>query len=104
MRTKRILLAAVAAPVLILGLAGCTTTSKTCKGNTCDVTVKTSGSAKTKIWKYDLKVSAIGDDVVTVAYRGDSKTLKEGESATLGKVTVLVKDADPGEAKLTITR
>ncbi|MEV0396785.1 hypothetical protein [Polymorphospora rubra] len=106
MRTKQILTTAIAAPLLILGLAACSssTTTKKCSGNTCEVTVKTNGSAKTKIFKYDLRVSELKDDSVKVSYRGDSKTLKEGETATVGRVTVLVKDADPGEAELTVSR
>ncbi|MEV0730274.1 MULTISPECIES: hypothetical protein [Polymorphospora] len=106
MRTKQILTAAIAAPLLLLGLAACSasTTTKKCSGNTCEVTVKTKSSAKTKIFKYDLRVSELKDDSVKVSYRGDSKTLKEGETATVGRVTVLVKDADPGEAELTVSR
>ena len=77
-----------------------------CSGNRCDVTVKTKTSTSVKLFKPQRTVyfANLGDDRIDVREGGTTRTIKEGKSDTVGQVKVEVKDADPGEARLVITR
>jgi hypothetical protein len=98
----------VLAPLLLLPLAACSSSSvKTkCSGNRCEVTVKSKSSTSTKLFKPQRTVyfSNLADDEINVRESGTTRTIKEGKSDTVGRVRVEVKDADVGEAHLVITR
>lgn len=104
MRFKRLLVTATAAPLLMIGMAACTTYSVICGTNSCDVSVKTSGSYTAEVWDYDVTISDLENGSVTVSYGGQSTALKQGERGEVGPLTVEVNKATDGEAKLTITR
>src|SRR4051794_41020940 len=99
----------LAVPLLLaVALTGCSGGSvKTkCSGNRCDVTVTTTKSTSTKLFKPQRTVyfSNLRDDQIDVREGGTTRTIKEGKSDTVGRVKVEVKDADAGEARLVITR
>jgi hypothetical protein len=94
--------------LLAVPLTGCSSSSvKTkCSGNRCELTVKTTSSTSTKLFKPSRTVyfSNLGDDQIDVRESGTTRTIKEGRSDTVGRVEVEVKDADVGAAHLVITR
>ncbi|GAA2587145.1 hypothetical protein GCM10010399_16380 [Dactylosporangium fulvum] len=100
--------ALAAAALLLVPLSACSgsTVKKSCNGNRCEVTVKSSSSTQTKLFKPERTVyfSNLADDKIDVREGGTTRTIKEGGSETVGRVRVEVKDADVGEAHLVITR
>jgi hypothetical protein len=104
MRVRRILAVAVATPLLLGGLTACNSSSQKCKNDRCEVTVKASSSILVEVLDIDFTFNNLQDDSVKVTQGTDTKVLKEGQTARVGKGSVQVVDADPGEARLVITR
>jgi len=104
MNTVTRVVAIVATAAFALTPAACSGTKSKCKANRCDVTVKTSGKANVTALGQKFEFSNLKDDSITVKAGAASATIKEGETKPVGRFTVKVDDADPGEAKLVISR
>jgi hypothetical protein len=96
--------AVAAAATLALVPAGCSSTSQKCKGNSCNVTVKGDDNVKATVLGMKWEFDDLLDDSIEVENKKGEKLMKEGETATVGGFTVVVKDADKGSAKLVISK
>lgn len=105
MSAKRLLVAALTAPLLLAGLAACESTSVSCDSDACDVSVTSDDSAEVEVFdEYRLQVGDLLDDSVSLTFQGEKITVKEGQTGTLGPLSVYVEDADAGKTELIVRR
>jgi hypothetical protein len=102
MRPCRSVLPAVAALLLLLSVAACTSTSARCRNNSCVVAVKSTSPVSTEILGHRVTFEDLVAGSVTVVYAQVAYPIEVGHPVIVGPMTVTVVVAEPGRARLSI--
>ncbi|NUS72094.1 MAG: hypothetical protein HOQ05_01675 [Corynebacteriales bacterium] len=103
---RRIVAVVIAAGVLALGAAACSTESdagkSTCNAEKCTVTLNRGVDAKMEVLGVDVRLDEVKGDNVTVEIAGQKVTVPHGQETEAEGFNIKVKEIDDDEVVLEI--